>query len=129
MYRQTLPLFFLITVLASANAQSSAAVPDDRVATVNGIKLHYLTPGPTAGPTAGRGPMVVLLHGYAETSRMWLPLIAELATTHVVVAPDLRGAGGSDKPATGYDKKTMAQDIHALVQSLGARRIRYAASF
>jgi pimeloyl-ACP methyl ester carboxylesterase len=66
---------------------------------------------------------VVLLHGYAETSRMWLPLMDQLASTHHVIAPDLRGAGGSDKPETGYDKKTMAQDVHALVQSLGAKQI------
>jgi pimeloyl-ACP methyl ester carboxylesterase len=99
----------------TASAHAGAAAPDDRFATVNGIKLHYLS--------AGNGPMVVLLHGYAETSRMWLPLMAELAATHRVVAPDLRGAGGSDKPDTGYDKKTMAQDVHALVQSLGAKQI------
>ncbi len=105
--------FMLLALTASAHA--GAAAPDDRFATVNGIKLHYLS--------AGNGPMVVLLHGYAETSRMWLPLMAELAATHRVIAPDLRGAGGSDKPDTGYDKKTMAQDVHALVQSLGAKQI------
>ena len=105
--------FMLLALTASVHA--GAAAPDDRFATVNGIKLHYLS--------AGNGPMVVLLHGYAETSRMWLPLMVELAATHRVIAPDLRGAGGSDKPDTGYDKKTMAQDVHALVQSLGAKQI------
>jgi pimeloyl-ACP methyl ester carboxylesterase len=55
---------------------------------------------------------------------MWRPLIAELAKTHTVIAPDLRGSGKSDKPETGYDKKTLAQDIHALVQSLGHRPVQ-----
>jgi len=62
---------------------------------------------------------VVLLHGYAETSHMWLPLIAELAPTHTIIAPDLRGAGQSSTPADGYTKAAMAQDIHALVRKLG----------
>ena len=57
---------------------------------------------------------------------MWRPLIAELAKTHVVIAPDLRGAGESAKPPTGYDKKTMAKDIHALAASLGYKRVMVA---
>src|SRR4029077_7516201 len=52
-------------------------------------------------------------------SHMWRPLMVELAKSHTVIAPDLRGFGQSSKPTTGYDKKTMAQDIHALAQSLG----------
>jgi len=54
---------------------------------------------------------------------MWRPLIAELAKTHTVIAPDLRGFGDSSKPAGGYDKKTMAQDVHALAASLGHKRV------
>jgi pimeloyl-ACP methyl ester carboxylesterase len=53
---------------------------------------------------------------------MWRPLIATLAETHTIIAPDLRGFGDSSKPAGGYDKKTMAQDIHALAASLGYGR-------
>ena len=68
---------------------------------------------------AGSGPVVVLLHGYAETSHMWLPLMPELAKTHTVIAPDLRGFGDSERPMSGYDKKTMATDVHALVHQLG----------
>ena len=52
---------------------------------------------------------------------MWRPLIAELAKTHTVIAPDLRGFGDSAKPESGYDKKTMAQDIHALAAIARAR--------
>ena len=64
----------------------------------------------------------MLLHGYAQTSHMWRPLMPQLATSHTVIAPDLRGAGGSAKPDGGYDKKTMAQDIHALVRRSGTTK-------
>ena len=88
----------------------------DRFATLNGVKLHYLV--------AGKGEPVILLHGYAENSRMWRPLIVELAKTRLVIAPDLRGFGQSSKPSGGYDKKTMAQDVHGLAASLGIKRAR-----
>ena len=91
-------------------------VPQSSFADVNGVRLHYLS--------AGKGDPVVLLHGFAETSHMWLPLIAELANRHTVIAPDLRGFGQSAAPDDGYIKKAMAQDIHALVNSLGYNRIR-----
>ena len=91
---------------------------ESRFATVNGTRLHYLI--------AGTGDPVILLHGYPQTSHMWRPLIAKLAKTHTVVAPDLRGAGQSDKPEAGYDKKTMAQDIHALAASLGFKTVKVA---
>jgi pimeloyl-ACP methyl ester carboxylesterase len=86
-----------------------------RFADVNGARLHYLI--------AGKGDPVLLLHGYAQNSHMWRPLIPELARTHTVIAPDLRGFGDSDKPERSYDKKSMAQDIHALAGSLGHTRI------
>jgi len=86
----------------------------DQFATVNGVKLHYLT--------AGNGSPVILLHGYAQNSHMWRPLMKELAKAHLVVAPDLRGFGDSAKPDSGYDKRSMAQDVHALAQSLGIRK-------
>ena len=65
----------------------------------------------------------MLLHGYAQTSHMWRPLIAELAKTHTVIAPDLRGFGAVREAAAGYDKKTMAQDIHALAVRSGYKRV------
>jgi pimeloyl-ACP methyl ester carboxylesterase len=101
-------------VITSATAQEPIAI-NSRFAEVNGTKLHYLI--------AGKGDPVYLLHGYAQTSHMWRPLITELARTHTVIAPDLRGFGESAKPEGGYDKKTMANDIHALAESLGHRRV------
>ena len=94
---------------------SAAAAPQSKTATVDGVTLHYLI--------EGKGDPVVLLHGFAETSHMWLPLIAELAKTHTVIAPDLRGFGGSDAPADGYTKVEMAADVHVLVASLGYTKI------
>ena len=54
----------------------------------------------------GKGPAVVLLHGYGETGDMWAPLAAALCQDHTVIVPDLRGMGLSSHPAGGYDKKT-----------------------
>ena len=93
-----------------------AQAPQSNFADVNGVRLHYLS--------AGKGDPVVLLHGFAETSHMWLPLISRLAGRHTVIAPDLRGFGQSSAPDDGYTKKAMAQDIHALVQNLGYNRVR-----
>ncbi len=70
----------------------------------------------------GKGPVVVLLHGYAENSDSWAPLAADLMKDHTVVVPDLRGIGRSSKPAGGYDKKTQAKDIRAVVTALGYDR-------
>ena len=69
--------------------------------------------------SAGNGPVAVLLHGYAENSDSWAPLAADLVKDHTVVVPDLRGIGRSSKPAGGYDKKTQAGDIRAVVTALG----------
>lgn len=95
-----------------------AATIEDHSATANGVQLHYLQAG------AGSDTPVVLLHGYAETSHMWLPLMDQLADRRVVIAPDLRGAGGSAKPDGVYDKKTLAQYVHALVKGLGHRKVK-----
>ena len=72
--------------------------------------------------SGGHGPVVVLIHGYAENSDSWAPLAADLMRDHTVIVPDLRGIGRSSIPATGYDKKTQAQDIRAVVTSLGFDR-------
>src|SRR6266403_1261117 len=67
----------------------------------------------------GKGPVVVLIHGYAENSDSWAPLAADLMKDHTVVVPDLRGIGKSSKPEAGYDKKTQAKDVRAVVTGLG----------
>ena len=66
----------------------------------------------------GKGPAVVLLHGYGETGDMWAPLAAALVHDHTVVVPDLRGMGLSSHPADGYDKKTQGEDISGVLDAL-----------
>ena len=78
---------------------------------VNGIRLHYTR--------AGSGEPVVLLHGFPMTSYCWRKIIPALAERCTVIAPDLRDCGDSDRPTAGYDKRTVAEDIHQLVASLG----------
>src|SRR6185503_2875886 len=96
-----------LAAVAPARAEEPIKVESKTADLGNGVELHYLV--------AGKGDPVILLHGFAQTSHMWLPLMPELAKTHLVIAPDLRGFGFSSKPEGGYDKKTMAEDIHALV--------------
>jgi haloacetate dehalogenase len=76
------------------------------------LKMNY-------SDTGGNRPLLVLLHGWPQTSQCWQKVTPVLAKDFRVVAPDLRGYGLSDKPRGGYDKKTMAQDIHDLIDHLG----------
>src|SRR6201984_2520549 len=117
-------------VLVSLCAVAGAAGADEkfvsRDAELEGVKIHYLinsgfvsTNPETRG---GHGPAVLLLHGYAETSRMWTPLFPRLADKFTVIAPDLPGIGDSSIPADGLDMKTAAIRIHDLAKSLGAEK-------
>ncbi|MCW5624770.1 MAG: alpha/beta hydrolase [Burkholderiales bacterium] len=87
---------------------------EPRYVRANGTRLHTWT--------GGAGTPVVLLHGYPQSGVMWRKVAPTLARSHTVVCPDLRGYGDSDKPRDGYDKKTMARDIHALMVALGHER-------
>ena len=93
----------LVAMLATT---AWAQAPQSRFAEVNGVRMHYLV--------AGQGDPIILMHGYAQTSHMWRPLIQALSKNHLVIAPDLRGFGESGVPPSGYTKKVMAQDVHAL---------------
>jgi pimeloyl-ACP methyl ester carboxylesterase len=87
-----------------------------RDAKIDNVQLHYLM--------SGKGPAVLLLHGYAETSRMWRPLIPKLAEKFTVIAPDLPGIGDSSIPSDKIDMISAADRIHALVRSLGVEKAR-----
>lgn len=90
---------------------ASADVPiESRTLDVDGVRIHYLE--------AGRGPDVLLFHGYTETSRMWRPLMARLADRFHVVAPDLPAIGESGIPDSGIDMKSAAVRLHALAGAL-----------
>jgi len=106
----------ILALLIGGTGTAGAEMPQSRFADANGQKIHYLV--------AGKGPVVVLLHGYTQTSHMWRPLMKELAKTNTVIAPDLRGIGQTSIPQGHFTKAQMAQDIHALMEKLGHRRIR-----
>ncbi|MEP6847833.1 MAG: alpha/beta hydrolase [Acidobacteriota bacterium] len=113
--RNLLPIIVLILtscgwVLAQGKAYQSLS------AEVNGVKIHYLKAGTGAKP-------LILLHGFGETSYMWTSVFGEFVKDFTIIAPDLRGIGDSSQPKTGYEKKTLAIDIHELVKSLGYKKI------
>lgn len=85
-------------------------------AAIGGISLHYVRGG--SGPTT-----LILLHDWPETSYAWRKVLPALADQSTVIAPDLRGVGGSTAAAAGYDAATLAEDIHGLVTSLGLQNV------
>jgi pimeloyl-ACP methyl ester carboxylesterase len=112
-------LFTLLIASFPARTQSQARLPlgfASKDADVDGLKLHY-----TMG---GHGPAVVLLHGFAETSRMWMPILPVLGEKFTVIAPDLPGIGDSSIPATGINMKDAATSIHSLVRKLDIEKAR-----
>ena len=110
----------LAAILAACSVAAGAGDDDKVIASrtedVDGVRLHYLT--------AGKGPAVILLHGYAETSRMWRPILPVLAERFTVIAPDLPGIGDSAIPADGLDMKSAALRIHGLARKLGVEKAR-----
>jgi haloacetate dehalogenase len=82
-----------------------------RIPVADGVRLNVAV--------GGHGRPIVLLHGFPQTHLMWRHVATDLAADHTVICPDLRGYGASDKPASGYDKRTMAADIIAAAEHLG----------
>jgi pimeloyl-ACP methyl ester carboxylesterase len=102
--------------VGTADARNAEPAFVSRDASVDGATIHY-----TSG---GSGPAVVLLHGFAETSRMWNPILPVLGTKFTVIAPDLPGIGNSSIPKDGMGMKVAAIEIHDLVRSLGIKKAR-----
>ena len=108
--------FLLLLTALVAAAPCFAQVPPfprdfkTREIATNGATIHVRV--------GGKGPAVVLLHGYGETGDMWAPMAADLSRDHQVVVPDLRGLGLSSKPAGGFDKKTQAADVAGVLDAL-----------
>jgi pimeloyl-ACP methyl ester carboxylesterase len=90
-----------------------AAIQTQEIET-NGATIHVRV--------GGRGPAVVMLHGFGTTGDMWGPLAAALVEDHTVVVADLRGLGLSSKPEAGYDKKTQARDVAGVMDVLGVHK-------
>jgi pimeloyl-ACP methyl ester carboxylesterase len=112
--------YFLLGIILSGSlpalacGETAGFVAQD--ADVGGVQLHYTT--------GGHGPAVILLHGFAETSRMWQPILPVLGEKFTVVAPDLPGIGDSSIPAKGINFTDAAKSIHALLKSLGIEKAR-----
>ena len=114
---QTSSVIFSI-VLFCANSIQAAEQISARDAKIDNVQLHYLTAGKERST-------VILLHGFAETSRMWRPLIPKLSEKFTVIAPDLPGIGDSSIPADNQiDMVTAAKQIHDLVRSLKIEKAR-----
>jgi pimeloyl-ACP methyl ester carboxylesterase len=101
---------FASSVTAHADVTPFPASFHTRDIPVDGVTMHVRV--------GGKGPAVVLLHGFGDTGDMWAPLAADLARDHTVVVPDLRGMGLSSIPPSGYDKKTQAADIRGVLNAL-----------
>ena len=101
---------FFVSASALAAVQPFPASFGTENVVTNGTQIYVRV--------GGAGPAVLLLHGYGETGDMWAPLAAQLVRDHTVIVPDLRGLGLSSRPAGGYDKKTQAQDMAGVLDSL-----------
>ena len=108
-------LYFLIAIIVSLGSVHAERGVASRDVKIDNVQLHFLT--------AGHGPVVILLHGFAETSRMWRPIIPLLAEKFTVIAPDLPGIGDSSIPEK-IDMLSAAKQIHELVRSLRIEKAR-----
>lgn len=107
----------LVTVAGAAPPPTPTAPPVvERSVIVDGVPITYRI--------SGHGEPLILLHGYAQTSRMWNAAQPELAQRFTVITPDLPGFGESGIPANGLDVKTAATRIHALARALHIPRAR-----
>src|SRR5438046_845172 len=112
-----LPVFGPLLLSTASSSKVDGHATDEtiasRTAEIDCVRLHYMTAG---------GTRLILLRGYAETSRMWKPIIPVLAGRFTVIAPDLPGIGDSDIPADGLDMKSAAIRVHDLAKSLGVEK-------
>jgi pimeloyl-ACP methyl ester carboxylesterase len=92
---------------ATALAQSNPY--ESKTANLSAVKIHYLKAG-TGKKT------LVLIHGFGDTSHMWIPLFDDFGKDYTIIAPDMRGLGDSSRPAAGYDKKPFGIFISSIVQ-------------
>ena len=109
-------LLAAVTLLMLATSASAEMAPFPATFRTQDIPVEGATLHVRVG---GKGPAVVLLHGFGDTGDMWVPVATDLVKDHTVVVPDLRGMGLSSIPEGGYDKKTQAGDIRGVLAALG----------
>src|SRR5437588_12036218 len=104
---------WMIATAAMACALAKTPMLKDHYAEVNGVRLHYVT--------AGKGPLIIFLHGFPEFWYEWKNQLAEFGKDHLAVAPDMRGYNLSAKPTGGdqYEAKQLIEDVRALAEHLG----------
>ncbi|MFP5069366.1 alpha/beta fold hydrolase [Pseudonocardia nantongensis] len=117
-------LVVVLALLVAGCGARPAAPPDGcgaevpglerRTAELPGVRLHHAV--------GGRGPVIVLVHGFPETWRVWAPVGFRLLDRFTVVLPDLRGIGCSSVPTGGYDTRTRAADLGALLDRIAPGR-------
>lgn len=104
----------VVTIPTQARITPFPASFSTQVVQTNGTSLYVRV--------GGKGPAVVLLHGFGDTGDMWAPLAAELVRNHTVIVPDLRGMGLSTHPDSGYTKKNQAVDVAGVMDALQVKR-------
>ena len=92
-------------------ARAAGLAVETGVVTANGAAIYYRDIGP-------RGEPLLLLHGFPETGDAFAQVVAPLGKRYRLIVPDLRGAGRSERTLAGYDKKTLASDVRALMDHL-----------
>jgi pimeloyl-ACP methyl ester carboxylesterase len=101
--------------IAQTTSSRLSGLPEgakSHIAEINGMRMHYVA--------VGSGPVVILLHGWPQTWFAWRNVMPRLANRFTAIAPDLRGVGLSERTQGGYDKRTVAEDLRALIAHLGA---------
>ncbi|MBF5042047.1 alpha/beta hydrolase [Aggregicoccus sp. 17bor-14] len=111
----TLLTAVLLALPAAAQVEPFPKEFHTQEVSTNGTTLHVRV--------GGKGPAVLLLHGYGDTGDMWAPLAAELVRDHTVVVPDLRGMGLSAHPDKGFDKKNQGRDMAGVLDALKIDRV------
>ncbi|WP_409429849.1 alpha/beta fold hydrolase [Pantoea sp.] len=94
---------------------------EHRYATVDGVRMHYVTGGNPAGET------LVLLAGFPQSWYAWRQVMALMGKNYRIIAPDLPGQGDSDRPESGYDTRSLAEKVHGLLEQLNVDRYFLAA--
>jgi epoxide hydrolase 4 len=106
----------LLLVFAACCVSAGSPRLKDQYAKVNGLRLHYVT--------AGKGPLIIFLHGFPEFWYEWKDQLHEFAADHRAVAPDMRGYNLSEKPASvdAYQINNLVEDVRALAEHLGYKK-------